>query len=55
MDKFNCPNKGNHVSSWPGYGRTLCQCCGQVYVKTVDRLVKEALEKQEYERRHKAW
>jgi len=53
MDKFNCPNRYNHVSSEPGYGRALCSSCGQVYVKSVDRLVKEALEKIEYERRFK--
>lgn len=40
-----CSNRHNHVSAFPGYGRAPCQVCGQAYVKTTERIVKEALEK----------
>lgn len=53
MDRFTCSNRYNHVSGTPGYGRTKCPNCNDCYVKSPDRLVKEALEKIEYERRFK--
>lgn len=33
MDKFTCPNRNNHRSAWPGYGRELCPYCREVYVE----------------------
>ena len=42
--QLGCPNWYNHVSAFPGYGRILCPWCQAVYVKTVERIVMEALE-----------
>lgn len=51
MDKFNCPNKSNHISAFPGYGRSPCPLCHEVYVKSIDRLVEESVEKSEERRK----
>ncbi len=32
MSQLPCPNKFNHVSAWPGYGRTKCPYCGKLYI-----------------------
>ena len=28
-----CPNSHNHVSAFPGYGRSICPDCMRVYVR----------------------
>jgi len=35
IDRFNCPNKHNHVSAWPAFDREKCPYCQQVYVRKV--------------------
>jgi uncharacterized Zn finger protein (UPF0148 family) len=44
MNAANCPNHNLHVSAWAGYGRVICPVCHQVYVKSPERVVKEAQE-----------
>jgi len=31
-----CPNKANHCSAFPGYGRKKCPYCGKYYINTLD-------------------
>ena len=39
-----CPNRHNHISGFPGYGRELCPFC-KCYVKPVWRIAEENASK----------
>lgn len=36
MSKFDCPNRSNHVSSFPTFGLVRCPYCGECYVEAKD-------------------
>lgn len=41
-DRFNCPNRHNHINSEPGFDRVLCPYCQDgVYVIDLARQLKE--------------
>jgi len=44
IDRFNCPNKGNHISAFPAFDRIICPYCQQVYIKTLEAVIKEIKE-----------